>query len=88
MFVTCFHEFRIYEFFSRIFSYLLLEQGRNLLLISKNIFKTFYFQKKRQFAATLKDNKKHLICNKKTRKFLDAGYLSTAQTAKKLWINS
>ena len=28
VFVTCFHEFRIYEFFSRNFQYFLLKQGR------------------------------------------------------------
>jgi hypothetical protein len=47
------------RFFSCNFSYLLLKQGRIILLRSKNVFITIYFHKKGHFAATTsKENKK------------------------------
>ena len=53
VFVTFFHEFRIYDFFSQLCSYFLLLRLKILSI-------TIYFHKKKQFAATVKENKKIL----------------------------
>jgi hypothetical protein len=58
VFVTCFHEFQIYQFCSQIFSYFLLKQGRILLLRSKIFISNYLFSQKRQFAAPLKVTRK------------------------------
>ena len=56
MFVTCFHEFRIYEFF--LFSFK-TRQDKDFVEI-KNGAKTGYFHKKSHFAALLKENETFL----------------------------
>ena len=66
MFVTCFHEFRNYEFL-KFFSFLLKQQGRIFILTSKIFAKAVCFLKEIHSVAPLKENKTFFV--KKIRGF-------------------
>ena len=68
-----FHEFRMYELFSRNFSGFLLKKGRIFLLRSKMLLKLFIFTKKRHFAAPLKESKTFFV--KKNSGFVDSEFV-------------
>jgi len=67
MFVTCFHEIRIYEstiFFSGFFFWFLLKQGIEI----KYVAKTVYFNKEKYVAAPLKEIRTFFV----KKQFLDS----------------
>jgi hypothetical protein len=75
MFMTCFHEFRIYEstnFFHEIFLVFFKNKKETFCIEIKNVGKTVYFHK-RHFAAPLKENKTFFM--KKNRGFVDSEFV-------------